>query len=179
MMRSLLYFSTALAVIVLAAPVHAQSSRASYIEYKFDDLDEKTRTAITRFNTQLSKFSEGCVAEQDKVTYSFLDTFAADATCGIATLTALRTKVPLAAEPAVIACGIQIPKALRERAEKKENLKTCKELDEMLVKYKKYCENKTRVVFAFEDAIYCYSPVDGLSLVVLDMKNRIVLIKKP
>ena len=169
----------ALVLWFLALAAYAQGKRVSYIEYKFDDLEEKTRTAITRFNTQLAKFSEGCVAEQDKVVFSFLDALAADATCGIATATALKTKVPLTTATAVIACGIQIPKVLRERAEKKENLKTCKELDEMLVKYNKYCENKTRVVIAFEDSLYCYSPVDGLSLVVLDLKNRMVLIKKP
>lgn len=178
-MRAFLLPSTALVLCCLAISAHAQSNRFSYIEYKFDDLDKKTQTAITRFNTQLSKFSEGCAAEQDKVTVSFLDELAADATCGIATATALRTKTRLTAATAVIACGIQIPKVLRERAEKKENLKTCKELDEMLAKYKGYCEDKTRVVFAFEDFLYCYSPADGLSLVILDLKNRTVLVKKP
>lgn len=148
MMRACLLPGMALSLCFLTVSALAQSSRVSYVEYKykFDDLDEKTRTAITRFNTQLSKFSEGCAAEQDKVTVSFLDVLAADATCGIAAATALKTKTPLTTATAVIACGIQTPKVLRERAEKKENLKTCKELDEMLAKYKDYCENKTRVV---------------------------------
>jgi hypothetical protein len=164
--------------LVVILPAAAQTTRTSYIEYKFDDLDENTRTAIGKINSQLAKFSEGCVAEQDKATFSLFDTLIADSTCGLAVATAVKTKNPIAAGTAVIACGWGIPKALRERAERKENLKTCQELDEMLTKYKKFCEGKTRVVFAFEDSLYCYSPVDGLSLVVLDIKNRTVLIKK-
>jgi Flp pilus assembly protein TadB len=179
MKRVLLLSSIVLVLGFVVVSAHAQSNRVSYIEYKFNDLDENTRAAITKFNTHLSKFSEGCIDEQDKLTFSLLDALAADATCGIATATALKTKLPLTTATAVIACGIQIPKVLRERAEKKENLKTCKELDEMLFKYKKYCEHKTRVVFAFDDSLYCYSPVDGLSLVILDLKSRSVLIKKP
>ncbi len=177
-MRVLLLPSTALVLCLMAVPAYAQSNRISYIEYKFDDLDEKTRTAITRFNTQLAKFSEGCIVEQDKEIFSFFDVLAADGTCGIAFGTAIKTKNPWAVGTAVIACGFQIPKVLRERAEKNENLQTCKELDEMLLKYKKFCENKTRFVFAFQDSLYCYSPVDGLSLVILDLKNRKVLIRK-
>jgi hypothetical protein len=178
-MRAGAMLLTALVSYMLVLPAHAQSPRVNYIEYKFDDLDEGTRTAISKFNMQLSKFSEGCIAEQDKATLSLFETLAADGTCGVATATALKSKSKLAVATAVIACGWEIPKALRERAEKKENLKTCKELDEMLAKYKENCEGKTRVVFAFEDALYCYSPVNGLSLVILDLKNRTVLIKKP
>lgn len=169
---------TALLSWMLILPAAAEPARVSYIQYKFDDLDEQTRSAISTFNMRLSKFSEGCIAEQDKATLSLFETLAADSACGIAATTALKSKTKLSVATAVIACGWEIPKALRERAEKKENLKSCKELDEMLSKYKKYCEGKTRVVFAFEDALYCYSPVDGLSLVVLDLKRNTVMIKK-
>ncbi len=177
-MRVIYVFSALLLLLLAAFPATAQSTRVSYVEYKFDDLDENSRTAIGKINSQLAKFSEGCSAEQDKATLSFFDTLVADSSCGIAAATALKTKNGLAAGTAVIACGWGIPKALRERAERKENLKTCRELDEMLSKYKSYCEGKTRVVFAFKDSLYCYSPVDGLSLVVLDIQNRTVTIKK-
>ncbi len=171
-----LVVSTALATSV--SQVVSPAERVSYLEYKFDDLDEPTRGLLAKFNGQLGRFSEGCSVEQTDATMSFLDQMATDATCGIALRSAFQTKSKVAIAGAVITCGWQIPKTLRERARQKQNLKTCQQLEDVVTTYKEYCEGRTRWIFAFEDALYCYSPVDEMSLVVFDFKDRKILIRR-
>ncbi|HVX11682.1 MAG TPA: hypothetical protein VHC22_10915 [Pirellulales bacterium] len=177
MLRTKALVMGSMIVVGIVSSLPAQQ-RESYFEYRFDDLDESTRTLLARFNGQLSHFSEGCSKEQADATISFIDQMAADATCGVAIGAALKGRSRLSTVGAVIACGWQIPKTLRDRKEKKENLKTCQELDELVTKYKKHCEGKTRFIFAFEDALYCYSPSDSLSLLVFDFKDRTVTIRR-
>jgi hypothetical protein len=168
----------AAAFVMVLTPVAFAQERVSYLEYRFDDLDEPTRALLSKFNGQLGRFSEGCSVEQTDATMSFLDKMATDASCGVALRSAWQTKSKATIVGAVITCGWQIPKTLRERAKHKENLKTCQQLEEVVATYKTYCEDRTRWIFAFEDALYCYSPVEEMSLVVFDFKDRKILIKK-
>jgi hypothetical protein len=145
--------------------IAAAQQRETYAEYKFDKLDVETRQALEKFNLELSKFSEGCSEEQSKKTDALLKRISADAVCAI---NILKKDVPTA----TLTCGIAVPLAVSEHRKAKAKLKDCKEMNDLLEKYKQNCEGKEQLVLVYKDALYCYSVKEDRFTLTIDFKNK-------
>ena len=167
-----------------AATASAQA-RLEYFEYKLEQLDDDTRSAIDSYNLALSKYSEGCSEEKTAATTKLWTRIANDGVCGTAITATMHTAkisknvqaTAIAATTAAIVCGISVPQGVKSHLDAKDNLAMCESLESLLSKYDKNCKGKDQIVTAYKDVLYCFDN-DKNQIVSLDLKNNILKVAK-
>jgi hypothetical protein len=148
----------------------------------FGRLDPVTREKIEAFQKELATFSEGCSRERDLASASLVESLVKDTQCGVAAAQALQIArsskstyvTALATLTATIVCGYEVPTSYRAKKEATRHLKECEDMQRLRDKFKNHCAGKPRIMFAYTDALYCYTAdeTNDLCLLVIDFKKR-------